>query len=336
MFLDTQVFRKERFDWDGSNFRALSRRIQAGSVRVLSTEILRGELRKQAAILQNEFVQAFAKAESLSAVPRLLNMVPSNGLRSLTPGKLEQHEVEQAADKLLSLLQVEELPIPEGALPRLFEIYFGGEPPFGVKGKKSEFPDAVNMLALQSFAQKLAAKVYIISDDGDWARISEKHEEFILFERMEPFLDMAVRAEFASSQFWSNEEILKSFAPYTDELKDLVFIDLSLMSRVNLGDGSLDELKFLEFSLRDILVTDIRSEKSGLRCVGELEVELRFTAEMSLDDPGLANVLYGHTEGDVTLLGSIEFVIDPKNPNAISDINLMLEEGLELELPLAY
>lgn len=263
-------------------------------------------------------------------------MVPSNGLRSLTPGKLEQHEVEQAADKLLSLLQVEELPIPEGALPRLFEIYFGGEPPFGVKGKKSEFPDAVNMLALQSFAQKLAAKVYIISDDGDWARISEKHEEFILFERMEPFLDMAVRAEFASSQFWSNEEILKSFAPYTDELKDLVFIDLSLMSRVNLGDGSLDELKFLEFSLRDILVTDIRSEKSGLRCVGELEVELRFTAEMSLDDPGLANVLYGHTEGDVTLLGSIEFVIDPKNPNAISDINLMLEEGLELELPLAY
>lgn len=53
----------------------------------------------------------------------------------------------------------------------LMQQYFSAQPPFALNGeKKHEFPDAVALLALESWAEAKQTKVIAISTDGDWLR----------------------------------------------------------------------------------------------------------------------------------------------------------------------
>jgi hypothetical protein len=257
VFLDTQVFRKERFQWDSANFQALKRRVEAGSVVVLSTPILAKELRRQVQSIQNEFIQAITKANSLSGVSKLARNSRVSELSGILRIQISSDEVIKTADRILSLLHATELPLPADGLQTLFDWYFNGEAPFGVKGKKSEFPDAANKLALLKFAREKQARIAVVSDDGDWQRTAEQHSEFQLFERIEQFLDIAIKSEFESRQFWSDDEILETLKSHTNELKELIVDELLRTSQVNLGDGKIESLKLKRFVLEDVLVTDV-------------------------------------------------------------------------------
>jgi hypothetical protein len=57
----------------------------------------------------------------------------------------------------------------------LIQSYFGGLPPFQVENpKKSEFPDAIALLALDHWAQRNRTYVLVVSRDIDWKRFCDK------------------------------------------------------------------------------------------------------------------------------------------------------------------
>lgn len=56
----------------------------------------------------------------------------------------------------------------------LIELYVAGGAPFNVQGKKkSEFPDAIALLALDDWAETHGARVLSVSADDDWKRFGE-------------------------------------------------------------------------------------------------------------------------------------------------------------------
>lgn len=336
VFLDTQVFRKERFQWGSQNFQALRRRIEAGSVRVLSTDILRQELRRQAHVLHNEYLQALSKVLSLSGVAKISGNFPGEVLAYLEDQQLTSEQTSRAADRLLLLLHAEEVLIPEDGLKTIFSWYFNGDPPFGAKGKKSEFPDAANKLALINYAHQNNIIVYVVSEDEDWFKVCDKRAEFKLYQRLEQFLEYAVKAEFTSRLYWSDDEILENFKFRISTIQSMVHSELSRLSRVDFGDGVLESLTITNLDLEDMLITDIVDRDDEVRCMGELAIDVHYFAETSLDDPELANVLYKEHRGQISLLAAIRFTIDPNKPANISNIKLTLDDGLDLRMPLKY
>ncbi|ABE31151.1 hypothetical protein DR64_3971 [Paraburkholderia xenovorans LB400] len=72
----------------------------------------------------------------------------------------------------------EVLPIGGGdMMPRIFERYFAGLPPFGArKDKKAEFPDAMSLLLLEDYARDHGTRGVVASRDEGWSEFAGKSE----------------------------------------------------------------------------------------------------------------------------------------------------------------
>lgn len=303
---------------------------------MLSTSVLRRELAKQALMIQNEFIQNIRKAVANSGVAELSGDARIGALLDLEKNPISSTKIKKSADRLLSYLQVDEVSIPDEGLSIIFDWYFSGLPPFGAKGKKSEFPDAANKLALLEYARSNRVTVSVVSGDEDWKKTCEEHDEFDHYDRLELFLDEAVRSEFISREFWSDEEILTSLTPHLKEITNALQGEMMRASRVNLGDGKMDSLSIQALDLQDILITDIWAKGEGFRCLGELTFEAEVEAQFSLDDPELANILEEEYFGSIVRTAEIRFQLDGLDPRKISNIQLQLTDSLDFQVPVRY
>lgn len=84
------------------------------------------------------------------------------------------------------------------SVKKLIDDYFGANPPFGIKGKKSEFPDAI---MLQSLIKAVGdeRKTHIIANDGDWENVCKTKENFVSHKNLNIFLDYINKDNVASS-----------------------------------------------------------------------------------------------------------------------------------------
>ena len=62
-------------------------------------------------------------------------------------------------------------------LDEIIKKYFHSHPPFSETGKKkNEFPDAIALLSLESWAKKNKTKIVAVSDDSDWEAFAHESE----------------------------------------------------------------------------------------------------------------------------------------------------------------
>lgn len=72
----------------------------------------------------------------------------------------------------------------------LFDSYFKSYPPFGLGKKKSEFPDALALNALEATAKAREIAILVVSKDGDWRNFCEKSERLYLVSEIETALSL--------------------------------------------------------------------------------------------------------------------------------------------------
>ena len=71
VFLDTQVYRAASFDWAAGTFAALRERVAEGSIELVTTEIIRQEIRSGIREVLNEFAQDVRKIRHTGLVRQL-------------------------------------------------------------------------------------------------------------------------------------------------------------------------------------------------------------------------------------------------------------------------
>lgn len=80
---------------------------------------------------------------------------------------------------------------PLVSVDRLLVDYFASIPPFATNAvKKSEFPDAIALHALEKWATEQATKVLVISKDGDWKGFCEKSAVLVAVEELSDALSL--------------------------------------------------------------------------------------------------------------------------------------------------
>ncbi|WP_027684191.1 PIN domain-containing protein [Rhizobium leguminosarum] len=72
----------------------------------------------------------------------------------------------------------------------LFDAYFTGKPPFGAGKKKSEFPDALALKALENTTAARDIAIIVVSKDGDWKSFCETSDRLFLVPDIETALDL--------------------------------------------------------------------------------------------------------------------------------------------------
>jgi PIN domain len=159
VFIDTEVFVREKFNWNSKSLVRLKELVKFGQLRILTTGITKNEV----------------KSRIREAIAHAATAVKKHEITLEQLGLSDAHEKTcnpDAATNLASLFEeflteVRAVEVPLHAdLDNLCKDYFEQKPPFSAK-KKVEFPDAIVIASLRERSSKTGRKIYVVSADPD-------------------------------------------------------------------------------------------------------------------------------------------------------------------------
>jgi len=165
----------------------------------------------------------------------------------------------------------------------IFDNFFAEKPPFQRKGKKSEFPDAFVLEAVNQASLKMSELIYIVSADQDMKDLCDGLDNLVYLEKVDDLIDLAIR----------NAEKLKKPANYADQIYS--HLESAIMgeikSQLDTMDFEHDDLDvWNDEELTGVTIDNVIFKNKNLLDVSEhhadyeLEVDVELTASYSISD----------------------------------------------------
>lgn len=197
VFIDTQVYREMSFDWTHPIFASLKERISNNSIVLIKTDIVTKEIHSQINGIRNEIKQQTVKIRRNSGLFNRHYKEPGkrNIYRDIETELPHVAILFAETEDFFHELRCQNAELPKDSGKKLFDLYFKGLAPFGVKNKKHEFPDAGNLLALLEYSRDCHERIYVVSGDSDWKRICEENEELIYYQHISPIIELGMKLE---------------------------------------------------------------------------------------------------------------------------------------------
>ncbi|WP_162897131.1 PIN domain-containing protein [Chromobacterium rhizoryzae] len=223
----------------------------------------------------------------------------------------------------------------------LIKRYFSSTPPFADSGKKkNEFPDAIALLSLESYAEKKKTKVLAISTDKDWANFAatsnyidvkeDLAEGIALFSpnTESEALCKAISREIVTAEWNDIRQQIED--AISDEIVDIQ-ITAEADSFLQYEPDNFVEIEFIEFNFENdqdgkTIITPIQRHSGGLTIQAKIKIKAKvntdfsFSMHDSMDDDDVA---MGSTSAekeidfDSAILLTIDGNIDYKTPENI-------------------
>lgn len=183
VFIDTQAFFRERFDWESKSLARLQELVQLGHLHVLTTSITVSEVRGK---IREGLEHARGAMRKHDVVLEQLN---NSQIMAALNGSDAEARLNGKFDNYLKLLGATSVPLSRN-VDQIFDDYFNENPPFSAK-KKSEFPDAFVVSSLRERAQTTGRKIYVVSGDPDMRACCEHAPELIVVENLTDLISLA-------------------------------------------------------------------------------------------------------------------------------------------------
>lgn len=185
VFIDTQVFVHNNFNFNNGLFRRLISAVDNKLVTVYLTDVVEKEVELK--ILENveevknsqrTFIKNAKILRNLNKYDNVFDI--EKNLDSISDCLINQFK------QFLKEVDVKIISVEDVSPTLIFEKYFKVNPPFSGK-KKDEFPDAFSLIALQNIFEEKGQKVHIVSNDRDLKYFCENKELFLYEPSLESF-----------------------------------------------------------------------------------------------------------------------------------------------------
>lgn len=188
--LDTNIFRHNGFYLEGGMLGQFSQ-FREGSAQFVLSEIVVLEVRKYLKIEAIEATDNLGRAIKKSSKNGLLSAKSTEQLNAIHEGALSPEDaVEERFKAFSENTGAEIVPADQTEIKELIKRYFTSSAPFEASGKKkNEFPDAIALLSLESWAKTNNKKVLAISNDGGWADFAKDSEWIDVEKNLAPALE---------------------------------------------------------------------------------------------------------------------------------------------------
>jgi hypothetical protein len=226
--IDTEVFRNYGHKLHSGLFATLTQ-FKLAPVDLIFSEIIIREVQAQ---LEEQVRSTKSKLQKvLSDTVDYLAVTTVNS-ESAKSSLISDDSNKEIAEKLVSdfLSSTGAIEIPAGDvnLNDLIKKYFDHEPPFEKTGKKKfEFPDAIALMSLESYAIEKGIKILAVSKDPDWKKYADRSD----------CIDVVTDLSEAISLIQPALESEWLFDQIKGDLKD----DKSMLA-LTISDGLTDEL----------------------------------------------------------------------------------------------
>lgn len=277
VYLDTQVFVRFWFQYDGTAFAALTELISKGRLKLVVTNIVVREVEanigkavRSAFNAHKKFTTQEGRVLSGSGVAGIADKVKWFK-RDEVIADLQAQFKKFLDDNDAVIVETDDVSIDE-----LMDDYFAGRPPFG-ENPKPEFPDAINVKALAEWAQTEDVHVLVVSGDVGVCDACEEIDRLHPVCELEEVLDSVASddeklAAFIREQVKVHEEAVRALVVH--EFEDMYFyvVDENGDAEVTVTDAAFDE---------DIEILEIGNEEATV----DVNYTLTFSAEATYDDP---------------------------------------------------
>jgi len=255
IFLDTSVFDEQSYNFSSQAFTSLVEASKASPLTLLIPKPTEDEIRRHISDRATEAIKVLEDAGRRAPFLRKWDQWP---LRK-DEGGLKYHLrglARKEYDLFKKQFSVVQLDYSENSLAQIMGWYEQGRAPFGPGRKKNEFPDAIALCSLLSYARTKDIHVGVLSLDHDVRDACAFHNELLFFGSI-PALTEALLGEEARVtrlkatlgsdpdmlvEAISNEFTELTFFPAEDpsgEVADVEVgeVDIEELNAVNLGDG---------------------------------------------------------------------------------------------------
>lgn len=270
VFLDTTEFDSNAFNFQTARFKSLRRKVRAGRVYVFVTEVVQREaeahIKQYAANSYDLLEKFFAKADT-----RFIKHLTTPPFSTIVNAKSQDIEegLRQGFNAFMSEAKVTVLPVGHVQADELIRRYFEKQAPFGEGKKKSEFPDAVSLLALKEWCATKGEKIYVVSSDGDVKGFCEQEENLIYLANLDEFLELVELHESAL-----NKRILQILKDHETDIEEAIkdaFATLELVA----NDWDLDAV------ISNVSISGVDITRGNLIEVADGEIEYNIKADVS-------------------------------------------------------
>lgn len=311
--LDTSIFRQYGHNLQYRILRSLGQ-FSGTQVKFVLSAIVVDEVARQ---MSENIKEAVAKLRAaVKSFEKALNLPSSLTLSKDVDLSVDPAErARKLVSEFLSATACHAVPV-EGqvSVAQVWQRYISTKPPFAsAKEKKSEFPDAFALVALETWAKDNDTLILAVSKDGGWREFAETSEQILYIDDVKRGLALFNKADNLVVTRVLNMMRDKKASELLQELEGAVqssLDDLDFIIDAGTGypfDATPESAKVIEFQLApnaEPLVVD--SDEEAVTFTVDLVARVEFTAHFSFktyDD-----------EGDLFPMGWTQESIEDKVP----------------------
>ncbi len=283
IFIDTSIFESNNF-LESKRIREVYKLAERGDIKIVLPELTYDEIVNR---ISKNILDASQKFKKYRNDTRALRNVQSlsDKFEPFDNDEVQKEFVEKLENQF-SKSNIQIVDYPTLNIKDIFRSYFEKRFPFGLGGKKSEFPDAFALKSIELWAEENNVKVLAFSKDNDMLNYNSSNLEII-----EDF------------DLWLSNKIKEIEGKYhqkrLDEIEDFVNNKSEAIQKdvANWVNDQLDDYtKYYEYSnyleVHDLSIVDIKTdiEDYNITNVSEdyISVELRmyvnYKVEIIIDD----------------------------------------------------
>lgn len=179
--LDTSIFDAQGLRLESGLLRQLEQ-FQDSSTRLILSEVVKQETLSH---LIEKVKDAQKEIEKSLKQAREHWRVEDQDIKKIKAVIFGEHEAQEVAlERFRQFEELTSLEIVEAQdyvlIGGLIQKYFNAEPPFSKTGKKkNEFPDAIALMSLETWANEEQTKIIVVTTDNDWKSFCKGSERLI-------------------------------------------------------------------------------------------------------------------------------------------------------------
>lgn len=259
-FLDTETYVARNFQFDSSVLKTLRSHLEEDGCHLLITDVNVREIRRHLRRKANEAHAFITRAKKDAMILRNTTALPWHGIFANVSADGIFDELVKKFDAFLNHGSIEIVPTNTVDINAVFDAYFDEKPPFAIK--KSEFPDAFVLLAIDAISKRRGHQLYIVSQDNDVKSFCALHQNLISVNRLDELLALVLKnterlaepAKFADEIFEEWQDRLKK--EIEQKIKDHEFqVSYDYEEGINeaeVQDVDIESIQFLEKNLTDV------------------------------------------------------------------------------------
>lgn len=188
VFVDSSVFIGKNYQYEHPSFVALKDAVSTGRANLLVTDITIEEVKAHIDSDVSESSQALKKVRGPAKILKNIAELSDSAIFNDIDRASFCEELYKQFEQFLTDTNVVIVSVSEANTRSIFDCYFKRAAPFGEGKKKSEFPDAFALSALNEWAESEQKDVFVVSQDSDMNGIKVNFPRLSALGSLEEFL----------------------------------------------------------------------------------------------------------------------------------------------------